>query len=88
MSNLISVMNRLGRGYSFEALRAKILFNEGAHKFIQPRPKFERREESMSMSYAMFSLGDSLPSTRTVEKAKNYGADLSTLARMIERGEI
>jgi hypothetical protein len=29
-----------------------------------------------------------LPSTRTVEKAKNYGADLSTLARMIERGEI
>jgi transposase len=88
LNNLIRVMNRLGRGYSFEALRAKILFSEGAHKVIQPRPKFERREEFMSMSYAMFSLGDSLPSTRTVEKAKNYGADLSTLARMIERGEI
>jgi transposase len=88
LNNLIRVMNRLGRGYSFEALRAKILFSEGAHKVIQPRPKFERREESMSMNYAMFSLGDSLPSTRTVEKAKNYGADLSTLARMIERGEI
>lgn len=88
LNNLIRVTNRLGRGYSFEALRAKILFIEGAHKVIQPRPKFERREESASMNYAMFSLGDSLPSTRTVEMAKNYGADLSTLARMIEHGEI
>ncbi len=28
LNNLIRVMNRLGRGYSFEALRAKILFTE------------------------------------------------------------
>ena len=38
-------MNRLGRGYSFEALRAKILFTEGAHKHKLSRPKFERRRE-------------------------------------------
>ena len=38
-------MNRLGRGYSFEALRAKILFTEGAHKQTLSRPKFERRRE-------------------------------------------
>lgn len=30
LNSLIRVMNRLGRGYSFEALRAKILFTEGA----------------------------------------------------------
>ncbi|RTL29911.1 MAG: hypothetical protein EKK47_12175 [Burkholderiales bacterium] len=29
LNSLIRVMNRLGRGYSFEALRAKILFTEG-----------------------------------------------------------
>jgi transposase len=29
LNNLIRVVNRLGRGYSFEALRAKILFAEG-----------------------------------------------------------
>jgi transposase len=29
LNNLIRVMNRLGRGYSFEAVRAKILFAEG-----------------------------------------------------------
>ena len=38
-------MNRPGRGYSFEALRAKILFTEGAHKHKLSRPKFERRRE-------------------------------------------
>lgn len=32
LNNLIRVMNRLARGYSFEALRAKILFAEGAFK--------------------------------------------------------
>jgi transposase len=32
-------MNRLGRGYSFEALRAKILFAEGAHKHKLSRPE-------------------------------------------------
>lgn len=41
LNNLIRVMNRLGRGYSFEALRAKILFTEGAHKHTLSRPKFE-----------------------------------------------
>ena len=35
-------MNRLGRGYSFEALRAKILFTEGSHKQKLAKPKFER----------------------------------------------
>jgi transposase len=44
LNNLIRVMNRLGRGYSFEALRAKILFAEGAHKHKNSRPKFERKE--------------------------------------------
>ncbi|MBU2749902.1 ISL3 family transposase, partial [Acidithiobacillus thiooxidans] len=45
LNSLIRVMNRLGRGYSFGALRAKILFTEGAHKHKLSRPKFERRRE-------------------------------------------
>jgi transposase len=59
LNSLIRVINRLGRGYSFEALRAKILFAEGAHKHKLSRP---------------------------IEK--NYGADISTLIRMIENGEL
>jgi Zn-finger domain-containing protein len=41
LNNLIRVMNRLGRGYSFEALRAKTLFSEGAFKTEKKRPRFE-----------------------------------------------
>ena len=44
LNNLIRVMNRLGRGYSFEALRAKILFAEGAYKRTNSRPRFEKRD--------------------------------------------
>lgn len=43
LNNLVRVMNRSGRGYSFEALRAKMLFTEGLHKHKQSRPKFEKR---------------------------------------------
>lgn len=54
LNNLIRIMNRLGRGYSFEALRAKILFSEGAHKIVNQRPKFERRAiERESIGYAV-----------------------------------
>ncbi len=45
LNNLIRVMNRLGRGYSFEALRAKILFTGGLHKHALSRPKFERNKK-------------------------------------------
>lgn len=45
LNSLIRVMNRLGRGYSFDALRAKILFTQGAHKKVLAKPKFERRRE-------------------------------------------
>ncbi|HBB9944293.1 transposase [Vibrio parahaemolyticus] len=36
LNNLIRVMNRTGRGYSFEALRAKMLFTEGFQKVKRP----------------------------------------------------
>lgn len=72
LNNLIRVMNRLGRGYSFEALRAKILFSEGAHKIVKPRPKFERRVmERESIGYALYS-----PLTHQEETEKTTGQTL------------
>lgn len=35
--------------YSFEALRAKILFTEGAHKKTLARPKFQRKRDPVVM---------------------------------------
>ena len=86
LNSLIRVLNRLGRGYSFEALRAKILFSRGSHKIVQNRPKFDRREaqyDDAVIGYAMFN--NSLP---TKEEPKNYGVDIDKLVAMIERGKI
>ena len=81
LNNLIRVMNRLGRGYSFDALRAKILFTEGVQK--KTKLKFERRREE-----PVFGMMVAEPSTRYAETEKNYGADISTLIRMLEEGTL
>ena len=85
LNSLIRVLNRLGRGYSFEALRAKILFSRGSHKIVQNRPKFNRHAaqyDEVVIGYAMFN--NSLPT----KEPKNYGVDIDKLVAMIERGEI
>lgn len=102
-------MNRLGRGYSFEALRAKILFAEGAHKHKNSRPKFERKERPPVRvpNTRDFSMGRVVPGNDwelfagfdapkppkpyqepSTQPEKNYGADISTLIRLIEAGEL
>lgn len=89
LNNLIRVMNRLGRGYSFEALRAKILFSEGAHK--RQKPKFERRAAPRATTEFVMSRSFAVPDFYQHDspaKEINYGADISTLARLIEAGEL
>ena len=76
-------MNRLGRGYSFEALRAKILFTEGAHKRTLSPPKFERRggperkvAEPAMIGYALadgvMPFGKSIPMPRRGGRADGH----------------
>jgi hypothetical protein len=76
----------MGRGYSFEALRAKILYTEGFHKV--ERPKWERRalrrEVSVFMSYSD-SVG--MMTANDYVESVNYGSDISTLTRRIESGQ-
>ncbi|OIQ75425.1 hypothetical protein GALL_429090 [mine drainage metagenome] len=91
LNSLIRVMCRLGRGYSFEALRAKILFTEGVHSKI--KPKFLRQPAEQTFGYAtMEMIGRASMFGRDqheeVEPEKNYGADISTLTRLIEEGRL
>ena len=102
LNNLIRVMNRLGRGYSFEALRAKILFTEGAHRKTRARPKFERRREPAGMGYGVpkNGVGFYLPpghmgkmvdfghQHETQGAEINFGAHIPTLIEMIESGRL
>ena len=89
LNSLIRVMDRLGRGYSFEALRAKILFAEGAFKKQLIRPKFERRNVP-DYAIAGYARVDDFRSYQHEPPRKeiNYGVDISTLVSMIENGEI
>lgn len=117
LNNLVRCLSRLGRGYSFEALRAKILFTEGVHAHKQKRPKFEKKAQPEKVLLALpelaeepkFDRGVGLARYTTLNKGfrlpelpkppqedqqdaekteKNYGADISTLIRLIESGEL
>jgi len=101
LNSLIRVMDRMGRGYSFEALRAKILFTEGVHARQKNRPKFERRSE-LDIRFSVCV--DDMESLQTMERwsptsaprnqqfvpeeTLNFGASISTLVRMIEEGSL
>ncbi len=104
LNNLIRVMNRLGRDYSFEALRANILFSAGAFKKELQRPKFERRQDRFNRETPLVDMGYALPDMPMFRRVPgsdiqgkedesaaleiNYGVDISILTRMIEAGEI
>ena len=80
LNGLIKVMNRLGRGYSFEALRAKILFTGFVHKI--KRPSFGRSSSPGLMGY---STGSSYTMGRI--KMVNCGTNISILSRLLESEE-
>ena len=72
LNSLIRFTNRMGRGYSFEVLRAKILFTRGTHKKILQRPKFRRETPAMDgfFRFAMMEPLEGPPSE------VNYGVDM------------
>jgi transposase len=92
LNNLMRMTNRLGRGYSFEALRAKILFTEGVHKCVSSRPKWEimATRHAGDGHFVQAMIGDASPgatdhgSTAEELEPANYGADISALCRWIE----
>jgi len=85
LNSLIRVINRLGRGYSFDALRAKILFTEGLQK--ERRPKYQRRiDKDMLEEYS--PLFRTPPVIREPEEIALLGIDISTLIEKLEKGEL
>lgn len=89
LNSLIRVMDRLGRGYSFEALRAKILFTEGVHKTGRLKGKFKKHDRSAQPNKRTnaFSFGRMVDfGGYEDDQIINYGADLSIIAQLIEEG--
>ncbi|GIN70378.1 hypothetical protein J14TS2_08530 [Bacillus sp. J14TS2] len=72
----------MGKGYSFEALRAKILFNENLHK--KRKPRFNSSAFNKAMLYDTFNWDEVTDHVIT----GNYGVDFSTLIKKLEKGEL
>ena len=70
------MVNRNGRGYSFSALRTKILFAEKAHK-----------RESKSIRSLLSESGNRKDTGFMTDESLNYGVHMPTLIKMEEDGE-
>lgn len=87
LNNLVRVTNRMGRGYSFDELRAKILFTEGTPK-VQ-RPRYNRRMAMMNeMEHRSFDMMLASSFREDPSEMISPGMPISTLVDLIERGEI
>lgn len=84
LNRLIKTMNHVGRGYSFQVLRAKILFTQGYRK-VKKKKKFKKVEVTFGKM-----LPDQFPSWSQTGYEwvyeEIYGADFSTLTEAIEEG--
>lgn len=80
LNGLIRVMNRLGRGYSFEALRAKILFTEGLPN--SKRSLYRRQNRQPIMNRMVIA--------ETPIDYQNWdtGIPITTLIEFIKKGKI
>jgi transposase len=79
MNGLIKIANRIGRGYSFEAIRAKMLFGNG--RTVRGKPKFDRRVgDAVGVYYVQQPAGDSIPTSP--------GVPITTLTQMIDEGHL
>lgn len=93
MNGLIKVANRIGRGYSFEAIRAKMLFRDG-HK---TKPKFRKSGGRLNQTRIDKETGQEVTVLNMVRELRtpygdsdiiDYGVPITTLTDMIDRHEL
>lgn len=84
LNHLIKTMKHVGRGYSFESLRSKILFTQGYRK-VRKKKKFKEVEVAFSkMLIDQFQSWSQTGYEWMYEEI--YGADFSTLSKAMEEG--
>jgi len=89
VNGLTRVINRMGRGYSFEVLRARLLYNEQAIAGASTSIRKKIRKPKPSSEPNAFSLGRMITSSSEDEyevTTTMHGAHLPTLIRLLEEG--
>jgi transposase len=85
MNNIIKSVEKEGKGYSFEVLRAKVLY--GTEATIK-KPKYDHMMEFQPIHFS-FENTDDFDAFYDEMQAQSvtYGVDLTTLSEIFERGE-
>lgn len=79
-------INRIGRGYSFEVLRARLLYNDQAVSDASTSVRKKIRRPKPSDTYA-FSMGRMMVDTDHYEvTTTKYGPYIPTLVKLLEQG--
>lgn len=90
INNLAKGMNRMGRGYSFDVIRARLLFDSDARKDARATLRKKVRRERPSVDYAFAGISGFMQKEYEVvaeEVTVEYGAYIPTLARKLEAGD-
>lgn len=95
INNIAKGMNRMGRGYSFDVIRARLLFDEGSRKDTRAtvRKKIRKAvDQPVRDLFSTFTMNRSMPVATTNETVHEdviveYGPYLPTLAKKLEAGE-
>ncbi len=85
INNIAKEMNRMGRGYSLDVIRARLLYNDEARKDTRQtiRKKLRRTAEPTGSEWAFCGLNiEPSEEIKTIE----YGPSLITLARLLREG--
>lgn len=95
INNIAKGMNRMGRGYSFDVIRARLLFDDDARKDTRSTIRKKVRKVVERPTFGLASgMGMSRMMTSTIsyedgyeDVVVEYGPYLPTLARKLEAGE-
>jgi len=83
LNNIARLIVRMGRGYSFEVLRARLLFDK---QVIKGSTSLRKKNKKPQVAYDLFTSRNLTQISWSQEDTVEYGADLATLARLLEEG--
>jgi transposase len=86
INNIAKEMNRMGRGYSLDVIRARLLYNDEAHKdtrqTIRKKPRKKTEPMGSERSFYCAAMTEPAEEVQVIE----YGPSLITLARLLREG--
>lgn len=86
INNVAKGMNRMGRGYSFEVIRARLLYDKKAREAGSETVRKKGRKSGGGLPPGFVGYSDLAAEDDQDAKVIEYGAHLPTLARLLEEG--